>query len=225
MESQAEERPTAIITGGQGDLGKAVRAELEGQGWSVRAPGRRELDVSDPASVTAFFSDITKLDLLVHCAGTLRDRMLANMMDEDFDTVLDVNLKGAFRVSQAALMLMAKRRHGHIVFIGSNSARWGVAGQANYAAAKAGLIGLTHSLAREYGARSVRVNCVLPGLLETKMTAHLTAEVLDGIRAMHALKRFNTCAEVAKFIAFLSGNLPHTSGQIFQLDSRVNRWT
>jgi 3-oxoacyl-[acyl-carrier protein] reductase len=120
---------------------------------------------------------------------------------------------------------MAKHRRGHIIFIGSNSARWGTAGQANYAAAKAGLIGLTHSLAKEYGARNVRVNCILPGLLETKMTAHLSKEILDQVRAAHALRRFNTCAEAAKFIAFLHRDLPHTSGQVFQLDSRVNRWT
>jgi 3-oxoacyl-[acyl-carrier protein] reductase len=225
MESNAEAPPIALITGGEGDLGRAVRAELETRGWHVLGPGRRELDVSDAASITAFFSGLIKLELLVHCAGVLRDRMLGSMTEEEFDTVLEVNLKGAFRVSQAALKLMAKQRRGHLVFIGSNSARWGTAGQANYAAAKAGLIGLTHSLAREYGARNVRANCILPGLLETKMTAHLSPEVLGGIRAAHTLGRFNTCAEVAKFIAFLHRELPHTSGQVFQLDSRVNRWT
>lgn len=224
MNGPSEPQPTALITGGEGDLGKSVRAELEVQGWRVLAPGRRELDVSDPASVAAFFSDLGLLDLLVHCAGVLRDGTLANLSDEDFDTVLDVNLKGAFRVSQAALQKMAKFRRGHIVFIGSNSARWGTAGQTNYAAAKAGLIGLTHSLAKEYGARNVRVNCILPGLLETKMTTHLSKEVLDRVRDAHTLKRFNTCEQVAKFIAFLHRDLPHTSGQVFQLDSRVNRW-
>jgi 3-oxoacyl-[acyl-carrier protein] reductase len=225
MTSPPAEQPVAVITGGEGDLGKAVRAELESQALSVLSPGRRELDVSDPGSVSAFFDALPKLDLVVHCAGMLRDRMLANMSDEDFATVLDVNLKGAFRVSQAALTYMAKHRRGHIVFIGSNSARWGTAGQANYAAAKAGLIGLTHSLAKEYGSRNIRVNCILPGLLETKMTAHLTPEILDAVRAAHTLRRFNTRAEAAKFIAFLHRDLPHTSGQVFQLDSSVNLWT
>jgi 3-oxoacyl-[acyl-carrier protein] reductase len=224
-DASLEPSPVALITGGEGDLAKATRAELELQGFTVQAPGRRELDVGDAASVERFFEGAPKLDLLVHCAGVLRDRMLSNMTEEDFDAVLDVNLKGAFRVSQAALQTMAKYRRGHVVFIGSNSARWGTAGQANYAAAKAGLIGLTHSLAKEYGARNVRVNCILPGLLETKMTAHLTKEVLDQVRAAHALRRFNTCTEAAKFIAFLHRDLPHTSGQVFQLDSRVNRWT
>lgn len=225
MPPNPETPPLALITGGAGDLGKAVRAELEHQGWRVLAPGRQELDVSDAKSVEAFFSALTALDLVVHCAGVLRDRMLTGMTDEEFATVLDTNLKGAFRVSQAALTLMAKQRRGHLVFIGSNSARFGTAGQTNYAAAKAGLIGLTHSLAREYGTRNVRANCILPGLLETKMTAHLSAEILETVRSAHALKRFNTCAQVAKFIAFLDRELPHTSGQVFQLDSRVNRWT
>jgi 3-oxoacyl-[acyl-carrier protein] reductase len=225
MSSSTDAPPTALITGGQGDLGQAVAAELKGQGWTVLAPGRRELDVADAASIAAYFGGITRIDLVVHCAGVLRDRMLTGMTDEEFATVLEVNLKGAFRVSQAALNLMARHRSGHIVFIGSNSARYGTAGQANYAAAKAGLIGMTHSLAKEYGARNVRVNCILPGLLETKMTAHLSKEILDAVRAAHTLRRFNTCAEVAKFVAFLDRHLPHTSGQVFQLDSRVNRWT
>jgi 3-oxoacyl-[acyl-carrier protein] reductase len=225
MTPPSAETPVALVTGGEGDLGKAVRAELESRGLVVFAPGRTELDVSDPESVAKFVGALPRIDLLVHCAGILRDRMLSGMTEEDFDAVLEVNLKGAFRVSQAALQWMAKHRRGHIVFVGSNSARWGVAGQTNYAAAKAGLIGLAHSLAKEYGARNVRVNCVLPGLLETKMTAHLSPEVLDTVRAAHTLRRFNTCAEAAKFIGFLHGDLPHTSGQVFQLDSRVNRWT
>lgn len=225
MASPETDAPTALITGGEGDLGKAVRLELEAQGWKVLAPGRRELDVGDADSIAGFMTRLTKLDLLVHCAGLLRDKMLAGMSDEDFATVLKVNLTGAFRVSQAALKLMAKQRQGHIIFIGSNSARWGAAGQTNYAAAKAGLIALTHSLAREYGGRNVRVNCILPGLLETKMTAHLSSEILGKIREAHTLGRFNTSAEVAKFIAFLDRELPHTSGQVLQLDSRVNRWT
>jgi 3-oxoacyl-[acyl-carrier protein] reductase len=224
MSTPPADSPVAVITGGEGDLAKAVREQLDFHGGTVHSPGRRELDVTDENSVSAFFARLPKLDLLVHCAGVLHDHLLSNMTEEDFDKVIDVNLKGAFRVSQAALQFMAKHRRGHIIFIGSNSARWGTAGQANYAAAKAGLIGLTHSLAKEYGARNVRVNCILPGLLETKMTAHLNKDVLDQVRAAHALRRFNTCEEAAKFIAFLHQDLPHTSGQVFQLDSRVNRW-
>ena len=99
------------------------------------------------------------------------------MSPDDFSAVLDVNLSGAFRVARAALKIMSRQRGGHIVFIGSFSALSGPAGQPNYAAAKAGLIGLTQSLAREYGARNIRVNCVLPGFLETRMTARLGDEL------------------------------------------------
>src|SRR5262245_22516442 len=93
----------ALITGGEGDLAKAIRSELERQGLSVLAPGRTALDVSDAASIESFFTGAGRIDLVVHCAGVLRDRMLANMSDEEFAAVMDVNLKGAFRVSQAAL--------------------------------------------------------------------------------------------------------------------------
>ncbi len=217
--------PVVLITGGEGDLGRAIAAELRAAGWEVHAPGRAGLDVSSGASITAWFQDHPAVDLVVHSAGVLRDRFNVSMEEEDWDTVLDTNLKGAFRVSQAALRLMSRQRSGHLMFIGSNSARWGTAGQTNYAAAKAGIIGLTHSLAKEYGSRDIRVNCILPGLLETKMTKHLSEEVKKAVRQSHALGRFNDCAAVARFVAFLHAGLPHTSGQVFQLDSRVNRWT
>jgi 3-oxoacyl-[acyl-carrier protein] reductase len=144
---------------------------------------------------------------------------------EDFSAVLDVNLSGAFRVARGALKRMSRQRVGHIVFIGSFSAFRGPAGQSNYAAAKAGLIALAQSLAREYGARNIRVNCVLPGFMETKMTSHLG----DGLRAQfreeHMLGRFNTADEAARFVRFLHLEMPHTSGQVFSLDSRPHRWT
>ncbi len=217
--------PAVLITGGQGDLGQAIARQLSLSGLVVDAPGRQELDVASAESVENWMARYGRLDLVVHSAGVLRDRASVAMEEPDWDTVMDVNLKGAFRVSQAALRLMAKQRQGHLVFIGSNSARWGTAGQSNYAAAKAGIIALTHSLAKEYGSRNIRVNCVLPGLLETKMTRHLTDEVRESVRKGHALGRFNDCAAVARFIDFLHRELPHTSGQVFQLDSRVNRWT
>jgi 3-oxoacyl-[acyl-carrier protein] reductase len=225
LEHPEQSLSSALVTGGEGDLGKAIAVALQAQGYAVNAPSRKELDVADAAVIAEWFEAHEPVDLVVHCAGVLRDRRFPHMEEGDFDTVLDVNLKGAFQVSQAALKSMARKRSGHIIFIGSNSARWGNAGQANYAAAKAGIIGLTHSLAKEYGGRNIRVNCVLPGLLETKMTAHLPEEIKQSVRDAHALRRFNTCEAVARFVAFLDRELPHTSGQVFQLDSRVNRWT
>jgi NAD(P)-dependent dehydrogenase (short-subunit alcohol dehydrogenase family) len=154
-------------------LAKSICEELKQAGFDVVAPGRGDLDVTNAASVKAFFADVKQIDLLVNNAGVCRDVFAVKMSDEDFDHVVDVNLKGAFLVSQASVKLMAKQRCGHIVNMGSYSALSGPAGQANYAAAKAGLIGLTQSIAKEYGARNVRANCVLPGFLETKMTRHL----------------------------------------------------
>lgn len=216
----------ALITGGEGDLAQAIKAALELEGFTVLAPGRAELDVTDAACVKTYFAHhVTSLDLLINNAGVCRDGSLAKMTEEDFNHVIDVNLKGAFLVAQAAVKIMSKQRRGHIVNVGSYSALSGPFGQANYAAAKAGLIGLTQSLAREYGARNIRANCILPGLLETKMTQHLlqdpawSGRLLEG----HALGRLNTAADAARFIAFLHG-MENVSGQTFQLDSRIRRW-
>jgi NAD(P)-dependent dehydrogenase (short-subunit alcohol dehydrogenase family) len=211
----------ALITGGEGDLARHIRAELESAGWDVLAPGRAELDVLDPKGC---FAQIDRLDLLINNAGLCRDAPLSKMSGDDFDAVLDVSLKGAFLCTQAALKLMSRQREGHIVNIGSFSALGGPAGQSNYAAAKAGLIALTQSTAKEYGARNVRANCVLPGFLETKMTRHLLTDDAwrQNLLAQHTLGRLNTPRDVARFIVFLH-SMPNVSGQVFQLDSRVRR--
>jgi 3-oxoacyl-[acyl-carrier protein] reductase len=119
---------------------------------------------------------------------------------------------------------MLKQRDGHIINISSWSARVGGRGQSNYAAAKAGLLGLTTSLAKEVGSRNVRVNAVLPGVLGTKMTAHLTPEQLAEYASANVLGRINSIEEVAHFVVFLA-SLRNVSGQIFQLDSRIARWS
>jgi NAD(P)-dependent dehydrogenase (short-subunit alcohol dehydrogenase family) len=213
----------ALITGGEGDLARHIRAELESAGWDVLAPGRAELDVLQPK---AFFAQIDRLDLLINNAGVFRDASLLKMTEEDFNAVLDVNLKGAFLCSQAALKFMSRQREGHIINIGSYSALSGPAGQANYAAAKAGLIALTQSTAKEYGPRNIRANCLLPGFLETKMTRHLLedAEWKEQLLSQHTLGRLNTPQDAARFILMLHA-MPAVSGQVFQLDSRIHRWT
>lgn len=221
----ADPQAVALITGGGGDLAAAIRRELETAGLLVHAPARAELDVSSAPSVAAFFQTLARLDLAVCNAGIIVDKTLAAMSPGEFASVLDVNLSGAFRVARAALKIMSRQRSGHIVLIGSFSALSGPAGQPNYAAAKAGLIGLAQSLAREYGARNIRVNCVLPGFLETRMTAPLGDALRNRVRSAHTLGRFNTAAEAARFIRFLHRELPHTSGQVFSLDSRPHRWT
>ena len=213
-----------LITGGEGGLARALEAEFAREGHRVQAPGRRLLDVTDEKQVIAYFSNLARLDVLIANAGLTRDGLLGNMSPGDFDEVVNVNLRGAFLCARAAMRLMVKQRGGHLLFVGSRSARNGPRGQCNYAAAKAGLVGLAQSLAREYGARNVRSNVVLPGFLETRLTAPLRPELREKIRAEHVLGRFNTVDNAARAIAFLA-RLDHVSGQVFTLDSRLDRWT
>ncbi|HEY1082939.1 MAG TPA: SDR family oxidoreductase [Prosthecobacter sp.] len=215
--------PVALITGGAGELAQAIRQELENQGWSVHSPGHADMDVAHKQDVTTVIGRLPRLDLLVHSAGILRDGSLLKMEDSDFDDVLKVHLKGAFLCAQAALKPMLRQRGGHIINIGSFSALSGPAGQANYAAAKAGLIALTQSLAAEYGARNIRANCVLPGFLDTRMSRPLLERQRAAIEGAHALGRLNTAEDAARFVAFLH-TLDGVSGQVFQLDSRIRRW-
>ncbi len=217
---------TAVITGGAGTLAQAIVERLRSDGWQAHAPGRDELDVTSSAQVRAYFAALPRVDLLICQAGVIEDASLATMMPESFERVLDVNLKGAFRCTREWLWLMAKQRRGHLITVGSFAALRGTAGQASYAAAKAGLIGLTKATALEYGARGLRANCVLPGLLETRMTAALLSNPARRreLEEQHALRRFNTVGDAARFIVFLD-SMHHVSGQVFQLDSRLGRWT
>jgi 3-oxoacyl-[acyl-carrier protein] reductase len=211
-----------LISGGEGDLARALQKEFPRD--HVYAPGRKEMDVREEAQVEAYFSRLERLDVLIANAGVTRDGAVTGLAPDDFNEVVIVNLRGAFLCSRAALKLMLRQRSGHILFIGSRAARHGTRGQSAYAAAKAGLVGLAQSLAKEYGARNIRCNVVLPGFLETRMTAGLSAERRDEVRADHALGRFNTAGNAARFIAFLA-RLDHVSGQVFSLDSRLDRWT
>lgn len=214
------------MTGGGGELARAIAAALEARGYEVLSPGRDELDVACSDSVAAYFEEVValrQLDLLVNNAGVRRDAAFARMTEADWDAVLAVNLRGAFLCSQRALKIFRKRRAGHIVNIGSYSALSGPVGQANYSAAKAGLLALTKSTAREGGRRGVRANCVLPGWLETGFSANVAQPVKDAALADHVLGRFNDPAQAAEFVAFLHQSMPAVSGQIFQLDSRVGR--
>ena len=247
--SENMSRPVALITGAAGGLGRALAREFLRNGWAVVAAAHRpesweaeplepssdpslvwltSLDVTDRAAchsaTTAAVERFGRLDCLVNNAGVTADASLATLSVDEWQRALDVNLKGAFLCSQAVSRPMASARSGHILNISSWAARNGTRGQANYAAAKAGLIGLTQSLARELGSRNVRVNAVLPGILPTGMTAKLTPEHLADLSAANALGRAGTLGEAARFIVFLAG-LQHVSGQVFQLDSRIGPWT
>ncbi len=217
----------ALITGGEGRLARSLRETLLASGRfdEVLAPGRAELDVTRAEEIRDYFSGIDGLDLLINNAGTLRDSPLLKLSEGDWEVVQSTNLRGAFLCSREAIRLMFRARTGHIVNVGSFSALRPPPGQAAYAAAKAGLIGLTQALAEEVGKRGVRVNCVLPGFLEdTGMTRGLPPEVIERARHDHTLGRFNSPEDAAAFIDFLDGRLGAVSGQVFQLDSRLRRW-
>ena len=212
-----------LISGGAGGLARALQKEFSSR-EQVYAPGRQEMDVRDEARIDAYVSRLERLDVLIVNAGLTRDGAVTGLAVDDFAEMVNTNLRGAFLCARAALKLMVRQRSGHIVFIGSRAARCGTRGQSAYAAAKAGLVGLAQSLAKEYGGRNIRCNVVLPGFLETPMTAPLSAERREEVRAEHALGRFNTVENAARFIVFLT-RLDHVSGQVFTLDSRIDRWT
>ncbi|KAF0179433.1 MAG: 3-oxoacyl-acyl-carrier protein reductase [Limisphaerales bacterium] len=241
MSEPASTPRVALITGASGGLGRALVAEFLAQGWRVAAGFHHEnahaesevllplpLDVTSRDAVASGVAQVLsrwqRVDLLINNAGNTADKLVGQLTDDDWQRVLDVHLKGAFLCSQAVLRPMLKQRDGHILNVASFSARTGNRGQANYAAAKAALLGLTTSLAKEAGSRNVRVNALLPGVLPTPMTASLTPEQLAGFAAANALGRLNDPAEVARFAAFLAGT-QNISGQLFQLDSRIARWT
>jgi NAD(P)-dependent dehydrogenase (short-subunit alcohol dehydrogenase family) len=215
-------RPVAMITGGEGTLAAALREELAAADWLVHAPGRAELDVTDSSAVAAWFAGLSRLDLLVNNAGLTSDALFAVQPDHERGAVTEVCLRGAFLCCRAAARIMLPRGTGHIVNIGSHSALTGPVGQTAYASAKAGLLALTKSLAAELGPHNIRVNAVLPGWMESKMTAAVSAPVRQRALESHVLGRFNTPAEAARFIAFLH-SMTAVSGQVFSLDSRITR--
>ncbi len=234
-------RRVAVVTGAAGGLGTGIVAELARQGWSVAAGWHRRepgpvtgdvfavpLDVSNGDSVQLAIDGVVerwgRVDLLVNNAGVVSDALLARMEDPMWDRVLDVNLHGAFRCARAVVRPMMRQREGQILNITSHGGRVGRAGQANYAASKSALFGLTQSLARELGSRNIRVNAVSPGFLQTGLVGELTESQVAAHAAANTLGRLNEIAEVARFVAFLAG-MRNVSGQVFQLDSRITPWT
>jgi 3-oxoacyl-[acyl-carrier protein] reductase len=236
--------PVAVITGAAGGLGAAMVREFQRKGWTVAAvTHRRELplgaaqaasvalDLTDARQVRNGFEKLLqklgRFDALVNNAGITADESLARLGEEAWDRVLDVNLRGAFLCSRAVIPSMISRKEGCIINIASHSGKLGAAGQANYAASKAGLFGLTQSLAAELGPPEnggIRVNAVLPGFMETPMTAPIHERQRRALVQANALKRMNSVEEVARFVVFLTG-MRDVSGQIFQLDSRITPWT
>lgn len=211
-----------LITGGEGGLAQAIAHAFRSIGDSVHAPGRTELDVTDAASVKSALAAHPLPDAVICNAGFADDQLLAHLDEAAFSRHLDVNLHGAFRCVRAVVPQMIRRGSGHLIFISSRSALHPPAGQAAYASAKAALIGFSHSLAQELGDHNIRSNVILPGFLDTPMTRKVSPARHADVVAKHSLGRLNTVDAVARFIVHLHHQLPHTSGQVFQLDSRIH---
>ncbi len=232
---------TAFVTGGTRGIGSAIAATLHAAGARVAVAGRdleratsraAELgeravgvacDVVDPAQVEAAIASaetaLGPIDVLVNNAGMTRDQILLRMSAEDWDTVLDANLKGAFHVTRAVIKGMMKRRAGRIINITSIVGLTGNKGQANYAASKAGLIGFTKSVAKEYASRGILVNCVAPGFIETDMTDALPGEARAALLHQIALGRLGRPADVAGAVLFLASDLAgYITGQVLVVD-------
>lgn len=219
-----EDLRLAVITGGRGGLAQASAVALASE-MRVLAPGRDELDVEDDGSVLDFFAPLDKLDLLICNAGVVDDKILLKMPEDSWDKVIDVNLRGAFLAARSAAKIMMKQRvpraGGHIIFVSSYAAFHPSVGQSSYAASKSALIGLAKSLAEELGGWNIRVNVIVPGFMETRMTADLAGDMSSAVKAKHTLGVLNTVESVGKFIRCLHLEMPATSGQVFNLDSRI----
>jgi 3-oxoacyl-[acyl-carrier protein] reductase len=242
---QRLEGKTALVTGASRGIGAGIALRLASEGATVvvnysgsreaalgvveaivAAGGRAsaaQADVCDPAACTTLVEGVVAehgaLDILVNNAGITRDGLIVRMSDEDWSSVISTNLTGVFSVTRAASKHMMKARSGSIVNIASVVGISGNAGQANYAAAKAGVIGLTKSVARELASRRVRCNAVAPGFIETDMTAALTQTQREGVASAIAMGRFGTASDIAAAVAFLaSDDSAYITGQTLAVD-------
>lgn len=234
----------ALVTGASRGLGKAIALALAAEGASIAAVARSEdalkdtidsiraaggtaepfaLDVADSAAVDATVEKIVakfgKIDVLVNNAGVTRDGLLARMKSEDWDAVINTNLKGAFHLTRPVGRLMVKQRSGRIINISSVIGLMGNAGQANYAASKAGLIGFSKSVAREFASRGITCNVVCPGFIETDMTKDLSDDLKKKLMERIPLQRLGQPGDIAGVVAFLcSPAASYITGQILTVD-------
>lgn len=235
----------ALVTGASRGIGAAVAIRLAACGAvvavnyagskagadavveEITAAGGRacalQADVGDSAAASALVAETIEqlggLDIVVNNAGITRDGLLVRMSDEDWDAVIRTNLSGVFNITRAASKHLMKQRSGSIINITSVVGLVGNAGQVNYSAAKAGVVGVTKSVARELAPRSVRVNAVAPGFIETDMTAELPENAREGAMGSIAMKRFGSADDVANAVAFLaSDEAAYVTGQVLAVD-------
>jgi 3-oxoacyl-[acyl-carrier protein] reductase len=235
----------AIVTGGSRGIGRAISTALAAAGATVvvnyrgnaaaadetiaaiTASGGKAIaiqaDVANGDDVKRLFSEVNsaygRLDILVNNAGITRDTLMMRMKDDDWDAVLDTNLKSQFLTTRAAISTMVRARYGRIINITSVVGLMGNAGQANYAAAKAGIIGFTKSVAREIGSRSITVNAVAPGFIDTELTAVLNDDMREALKKQIPLGRLGSPEDVAGVVTFLaSDQAAYITGQTFNCD-------
>ena len=240
-----EEGRVAIVTGGGRGIGRAIAVRIAREGANVAISYRsndsaaeetakavREAgtkcevfkgNVASPGDVEALFKGVSdafgRVDILVNNAGITRDNLMMRMKEDEFDDVLQTNLKGTYLCTRAALRPMVRARWGRIVSMSSVVGLVGNAGQANYAASKAGIIGFTKSVAREVAQRGITVNAVAPGYVETELTGTLPEDVKDRIKAQVPMGRFGEAEEVAEVVAFLAGEgAGYVTGQTIAVD-------
>ena len=238
------EKRLAVVTGAARGIGRAIVLELLKQdrivaGLDINADQLAELenvvkdagftvitkclDITNTAALTetleSLASQYNGIGILVNNAGITRDKLMIQMDDEDFDKVMNVNLRAAFAATRVAARSMIRNKFGRIVNISSVAGVMGQAGSANYAASKAGLIGMTKSIAREIGKKGVTANCIAPGFIQTDMTAKLPDMVKDAAREVIPVKRFGTVEDVARAVAFLaSDDCGYITGQVLCVD-------
>ena len=212
-------RRVVLASRSQGPLDE-VKAEIEGAGGSAST---LVIDVSDPAGLQRAVEKVAevegRLDVLVNNAGVTKDGLMLRMSDEDFEAVIRTNLTSAFVAARAAARIMMKNRFGRVVCIGSTSGLVGNAGQANYAAAKAGLVGLARSIARELGPKGVTANVVAPGFVETDMTAVLPEDIRNRILEGLPVRRLGRPEDIAAAVSYVSSDdAGYLTGQVITVD-------
>ena len=209
-------RATVIVNYcGSKDKAEAVVEEITAAGGTAKAS---DFDVAKEM-ITSVKKEFGSIDILVNNAGITKDNLIMKMSEEEFDKVIEVNLKGAFNCMKHVSRIMLKQRSGHIINMSSVSGVMGNAGQVNYCASKAGIIGMTKSLARELGSRGITVNAIAPGFIETEMTDVLSEDVKENLLRSIPLKRMGQTKDIAETVAFLaSDKAAYITGQTISVD-------